>query len=59
MRRLVFGDEESGFKAFIGAYLGVLTLPKVSDLDGELLVHVGVGRTAGMYGARHLSDARP
>jgi 2-polyprenyl-6-methoxyphenol hydroxylase-like FAD-dependent oxidoreductase len=57
VRRLVFGDE-SRFSAFIGAYLGVLTLPNVSGLDGELLIHVGVGRTAGMYGARHLGDAR-
>ncbi|MEV0973965.1 hypothetical protein [Microtetraspora glauca] len=36
----------------------MLTLPNVSGLDGELLIHVGVGRTAGMYGARHLGDAR-
>ncbi|MGW1786605.1 hypothetical protein ACWCQQ_47255 [Streptomyces sp. NPDC002143] len=57
VRRLVF-DEESRFNAFIGAYLGVLTLPNVSDLDGELLIHVGVGRTVGMSGARHLGDAR-
>ncbi|MGW5234382.1 FAD-dependent monooxygenase [Streptomyces nodosus] len=57
VRRLVF-DEESRFNAFIGAYFGVLTLPNVSGLDGELLMHVGVGRTAGMYGARHLGDAR-
>ncbi|MDQ0718691.1 2-polyprenyl-6-methoxyphenol hydroxylase-like FAD-dependent oxidoreductase [Streptomyces luteogriseus] len=57
VRRLVFGDE-SRFSAFIGAYLGALTLPDVSALDGELLIHVGVGRTAGMYGARHLGYAR-
>ncbi|MER6075095.1 FAD-dependent monooxygenase [Streptomyces sp. NPDC001817] len=57
VRRHVFGDE-SRFSAFTGAYFGVLTLPNVSDLDGELLIHVGVGRTAGMYGARHLGDAR-
>ncbi|WP_369241865.1 FAD-dependent monooxygenase [Streptomyces sp. R21] len=57
VRRLVF-DDESRCNAFIGAYLGVLTLPNVSALDGELLIHVGVGRTAGMYGARHLGDAR-
>ncbi|MEU7838101.1 FAD-dependent monooxygenase [Nonomuraea sp. NPDC049129] len=57
VRRLVFGDE-SRFSAFIGAYLGVLTLPNVADLDGELVMHVGVGRTAGMYGARHLGEAR-
>ncbi|MDN3353648.1 FAD-dependent monooxygenase [Actinomadura sp. DC4] len=57
VRRLTFGDE-SGFSSFIGAYLAVLTLPNASALDGELLIHVGVGRTAGMYGERHLGDAR-
>ncbi|MFI1031561.1 FAD-dependent monooxygenase [Streptomyces sp. NPDC020951] len=57
VRRLVF-DDESRCNAFIGAYLGVLTLPNVADLDRELLLHVGVGRTAGLYGARHLGDAR-
>lgn len=56
VRRLVFGDE-SRFSAFTGVYLGVMTLPNVSDLDGELRLHVGIGRTAGMYGARHLGDA--
>ncbi|MGW4164540.1 FAD-dependent monooxygenase [Streptomyces sp. NPDC004788] len=57
VRRLVFGDE-SRFSAFAGAYFGVLTVPNLSGLDGELVMHVGVGRTAGMYGARHLGDAR-
>ncbi|MEU1340165.1 FAD-dependent monooxygenase [Streptomyces sp. NPDC005827] len=57
VRRLVFG-EESRHHAFIGAYFGVLTLPDVPGLDRELLIHVGVGRTAGLYGARHLGDAR-
>lgn len=57
VRRLVFGDE-SRFSSFIGAYLGVLTLPNAAGLDRELVIHVGVGRTAGMYGARHLDDAR-
>ncbi|MEV4225373.1 FAD-dependent monooxygenase [Nonomuraea sp. NPDC049725] len=57
VRRLVFG-EEPRFGAFIGAYFGVLTLPHAFGLDGELLMHVGVGRTAGMYGARHLDEAR-
>ena len=57
VRRLVFGDE-SHFSNFIGAYLGVLSLPNTFGLDGELLIHVGVGRTAGMYGARHLDEAR-
>jgi 2-polyprenyl-6-methoxyphenol hydroxylase-like FAD-dependent oxidoreductase len=57
VRRLVFGDE-SAFTHFIGAYFGVLSLPNASNLDGELRMHVGVGRTAGMYGARHIGDAR-
>ncbi|MQY27066.1 FAD-dependent monooxygenase [Nocardia aurantia] len=57
VRRLVFGDE-SRFAAFTGAYLGVLSLPNTAGLDGELVIHTGVGRTAGMYGARHLDDAR-
>lgn len=57
VRRLVFG-EASGSSAFIGAYLGVLTLPESFGGDGELRIHVGVGRTAGIYGARHLGEAR-
>jgi 2-polyprenyl-6-methoxyphenol hydroxylase-like FAD-dependent oxidoreductase len=57
VRRLVFGDE-SRFSTFTGAYLGVLSLPNAAGLDGELVIHVGVGRTAGMYGARHLDEAR-
>jgi 2-polyprenyl-6-methoxyphenol hydroxylase-like FAD-dependent oxidoreductase len=57
VRRLVFG-EESRFSTFIGVYLGVLTVPNIAGLDGEMVLHVGVGRTAGMYGARHLDDAR-
>lgn len=57
VRRLVFG-EESRYTAFLGAYLGVLVLPNRAGLDRELVMHTGVGRTAGMYGARHLGDAR-
>ncbi|MEU9689338.1 FAD-dependent monooxygenase [Amycolatopsis japonica] len=57
VRRLIFGDE-ARFSTFIGAYFGVLALPKAAGLDGELLIHVGAGRTAGIYGARHLDDAR-
>ncbi|MER6435845.1 FAD-dependent monooxygenase [Streptomyces sp. NPDC001185] len=57
VRRLAL-DDESRYNGFIGAYFGVLTLPNISDLDRELLIHVGVGRTAGMYGAPHLDDAR-
>ncbi|WP_331741743.1 FAD-dependent monooxygenase (plasmid) [Streptomyces sp. NBC_00726] len=57
VRRLVFGAD-AGRSSFLGAYFAVLGLPNVSGLDGELLMHVGVGRTAGAYGARHLADAR-
>ncbi|WP_131738381.1 FAD-dependent monooxygenase [Actinomadura roseirufa] len=57
VRRLVFGDD-SGLSTFVGAHFGVMTLPNSTGLDGELLMHVGVGRTVGMYGARHLDDAR-
>ncbi|WP_039805191.1 FAD-dependent monooxygenase [Nocardia araoensis] len=57
VRRLVFGDE-SRFSSFIGAYLGVLTLPETYGDDRELHIHVGVGRTAGIYSARHLGEAR-
>ncbi|MFE3756458.1 FAD-dependent monooxygenase [Nocardia tengchongensis] len=57
VRRLVFG-ERAGSSDFIGAYLGVLTLRDVATVDGELLMHVGVGRTAGMYGTRHPGEAR-
>jgi 2-polyprenyl-6-methoxyphenol hydroxylase-like FAD-dependent oxidoreductase len=57
VRRLVFGAE-SQYSAFIGAYLGVLTLPNSAGLDGDMVIHTGVGRTAGIYGARHIDDAR-
>lgn len=57
VRRLVFGAE-SGFSAFIGAYLAVLSVPNDLALDGEYLLHLDVGRLAGLYGARHMNDAR-
>jgi 2-polyprenyl-6-methoxyphenol hydroxylase-like FAD-dependent oxidoreductase len=57
VRRIVFG-EESRFSAYIGAYLAVATVPNEADLDGEYLGYLGVGRTAGLYSARHMSDAR-
>jgi 2-polyprenyl-6-methoxyphenol hydroxylase-like FAD-dependent oxidoreductase len=57
VRRLVFG-EESGFSTFIGAYLAVLSVPDDLALDGEYLLHLDVGRLAGLYGARHMNDAR-
>ncbi|MEU1524467.1 FAD-dependent monooxygenase [Nocardia rhamnosiphila] len=57
VRRLVFGDE-SRFSTFIGAYLAVFPLPETFGVDGELRIHVGVGRTAGMYRARNVGEAR-
>ncbi|GLY89510.1 FAD-dependent monooxygenase [Actinoallomurus iriomotensis] len=57
VRRLVFGDE-SRFSRFIGVYLAVMSVPNDLRLDGEMLSHIDVGRMAGVYGARHLDDAR-
>ncbi|SFW82460.1 FAD-dependent monooxygenase [Amycolatopsis australiensis] len=57
VRRLVFG-EEAGMTKFIGAYLAVLSLPDTLRLDGETVTHLGPGRTAGIYSARHLDEAR-
>jgi 2-polyprenyl-6-methoxyphenol hydroxylase-like FAD-dependent oxidoreductase len=57
VRRLVFG-EEAGLTKFIGAYLAVLSLPDTLELDGETVTHLGAGRTAGIYSARHLDEAR-
>jgi 2-polyprenyl-6-methoxyphenol hydroxylase-like FAD-dependent oxidoreductase len=57
VRRLVFGNE-SQFSAFIGAYLAVLTMPNHLHLDGEHIAHIDVGRMTGLYGARHLDEAR-
>jgi 2-polyprenyl-6-methoxyphenol hydroxylase-like FAD-dependent oxidoreductase len=57
VRRLVFGPE-SRFTKWVGAYLAVIAVPNDRDLDGEQIVHFDVGRFAGMYGARHLDEAR-
>jgi 2-polyprenyl-6-methoxyphenol hydroxylase-like FAD-dependent oxidoreductase len=57
VRRLVFG-EEAALTKFIGAYLAVLSLPDTLGLDGETVMHLGAGRTTGIYSARHLDEAR-
>ncbi|MEV6831088.1 FAD-dependent monooxygenase [Amycolatopsis sp. NPDC051102] len=57
VRRLVFG-EEAGLTRFVGAYLAVLSVPDTLGLDGEAVTHLGAGRTASLYSARHMSDAR-
>jgi 2-polyprenyl-6-methoxyphenol hydroxylase-like FAD-dependent oxidoreductase len=57
VRRLIFG-EEAGLTQFIGGYLAVVSAPKVQADPGEMVVHVGAGRLAGIYSAEHLTDAR-
>jgi len=55
VRRIVFGADVE--KAFLGAYLAVLSAPK-GQIDGEFITHMGPGRMAGRYGARQLADER-
>jgi 2-polyprenyl-6-methoxyphenol hydroxylase-like FAD-dependent oxidoreductase len=55
VRRLVFGEVD---KTFVGAYLAVLSVPRDLGVPGEMTGHIGPGRTAAVYGARHLDDAR-
>ncbi|WP_394619224.1 FAD-dependent monooxygenase [Lentzea sp. JNUCC 0626] len=55
VRRLVFGEVE---KAFVGAYLAVLSVPREIGDPGAMTGHIGPGRMAAVYGARHLDDAR-
>jgi 2-polyprenyl-6-methoxyphenol hydroxylase-like FAD-dependent oxidoreductase len=57
VRRLVFG-EEARHTHLGGAYLAVLSLPKELGRDGKMQMHVGVGRVAAIYSARHLTDSR-
>lgn len=55
VRRLVFGEVA---KTFVGAYLAVLSVPEDLGVPGEMAGHIGPGRSAAVYGARHLDDAR-
>jgi 2-polyprenyl-6-methoxyphenol hydroxylase-like FAD-dependent oxidoreductase len=57
VRRLVFG-EDAGRTRFLGGYLAVHSVPKTLARDGEMVVHVGAGRLAGIYTAQPLDDAR-
>lgn len=57
VRRLTFGPE-AGFTHWLGAYLAVATVPNHRELRDTMEVTVGVGRLAGMYSARHMTDAR-
>ncbi|MFI6102159.1 FAD-dependent monooxygenase [Lentzea sp. NPDC051213] len=55
VRRLVFGEVA---KNFTGAYLAVLSVPRDLGVPGAMTGHIGAGRSAAVYGARHLDDAR-
>jgi 2-polyprenyl-6-methoxyphenol hydroxylase-like FAD-dependent oxidoreductase len=57
VRRLVFG-EDAGRTRFLGGYLAVLSVPKPLAAEGEMVLHVGAGRLAGLYTAQPLDDAR-
>lgn len=58
VRRLVFG-EDAGRTSFLGGYLAVESVPKSLARNGEIVVHMGAGRMAGIYTAQPLGDARP
>ncbi|MGW4211070.1 FAD-dependent monooxygenase [Lentzea sp. NPDC004789] len=55
VRRLVFGEVA---KTFTGAYLAVLSVPRELGVPGAMSGHIGPGRSAQVYGARHIDDAR-
>src|SRR6185312_12552289 len=57
VRRLIFGDD-AGRTQFLGGYLAVQSVPKRLARDDEMVVHLGVGRLAGIYTAQPLDDAR-
>jgi 2-polyprenyl-6-methoxyphenol hydroxylase-like FAD-dependent oxidoreductase len=57
VRRLIFG-EDAGRTRFLGGYLAVQSVPKSLAPTGEMVVHVGAGRLAGIYTAQPLDDAR-
>jgi 2-polyprenyl-6-methoxyphenol hydroxylase-like FAD-dependent oxidoreductase len=57
VRRLTFG-EDAGHTEFLGAYLAVVSVPKSLARDGESTGFVDIDRTAMIYTADHLDDAR-
>ncbi|WP_231498329.1 FAD-dependent monooxygenase [Pseudonocardia halophobica] len=57
VRRLVFGPE-TRFATHLGAYVAVASVPNDLGLRGEMIVDAGVGRMAGLYGARRTGDGR-
>ncbi|MCG5431167.1 FAD-dependent monooxygenase [Mycobacterium sp. MYCO198283] len=57
VRRLVFG-EDAGHTEFLGAYLSVVSVPKSFAREGESTGFIDVDRSAMIYTADHLTDAR-
>lgn len=57
VRRLVFG-EDIGLDRFLGGYLAVVSVPKTLARDKASIAYLGAGRTAMIYTAEPLDDAR-
>jgi 2-polyprenyl-6-methoxyphenol hydroxylase-like FAD-dependent oxidoreductase len=57
VRQLVFGSD-AGHTEFLGAYLSVVSVPKSLAREGEMTGYIDVDRTAMIYTADHLDDAR-
>lgn len=57
VRQLVFGPD-AGHTEFLGAYLSVMSVPKSLAREADMTGHVDVDRTAMIYTADHLDDAR-
>ena len=57
VRGLVFGPE-AAYTKWIGAYVAVASIPDYLDLRDEMRGVMGVDRLAGVYSARHMTDAR-
>lgn len=57
VRRLVFGGDAATSR-FLGGYLSVVAVPKSSAHSGQMVIHLGAGRMAGIYTAQPLTDAR-
>ncbi|MCV7197777.1 FAD-dependent monooxygenase [Mycobacterium angelicum] len=57
VRRLVFG-EDAATSRFLGGYLSVISVPKSLAHSGQMVIHLGAGRMAGIYTAQPLTDAR-
>lgn len=57
VRHLTFGAEADLIR-FLGGYLAVVSVPKSLASSGEVVRHVGAGRSAAIYTADDLSDAR-